>query len=113
MINWWVDWDGEHNRVPTDVTKIINGKDIMQTAIVLGFLFRQLLWAALMLCLWSGAWFGWVDTEPFSAFIIQSASVAAIVIAVAFVLLSIVMPRPYCRFVCPMGTLFKIGQSDK
>lgn len=76
-------------------------------------LFRQLLWAALMLCLWSGAWFGWVDLEPFSAFIIQSASVAAIVIAVAFVLLSIVIPRPYCRFVCPMGTLFKIGQSDK
>ena len=30
---------------------------------------RQVLWAALMLCLWTGVWFDWVDIEPFSAFI--------------------------------------------
>lgn len=33
---------------------------------------RQLLWAVLMVCLWSGAWFGWIDDEPFSAFIVES-----------------------------------------
>ena len=70
---------------------------------------RQVLWAALMLCLWTGVWFDWVDVEPFSAFVFQSAAVASIVIAVVFLLLSTVVARPYCRFVCPMGTLFRIG----
>jgi hypothetical protein len=84
--------------------------------------FRQVLWAALMLCLWTGVWFDWVDAEPFSAFIFESASWAAIAIAVTFALLSTVIMRPYCRFVCPMGTVQdcaegqvrspSIGQSD-
>lgn len=73
-------------------------------------LFRQVLWAVLMLCLWTGVWAEWVDYEPFSAFIFQSASWVVITIAVVFVLLSTVVMRPYCRFVCPMGSLFKISQ---
>lgn len=76
-------------------------------------LLRQWLWAALMLCLWTGLWFDWINYEPFSAFIVQSASWVAIVIAVVFVLLSLVVVRPYCRFVCPMGTLFRIGQTGR
>ena len=70
--------------------------------------FRKVLWAVLMLCLWSGVWFGWVDYEPFSAFIVKSAAWVAIVIGAAFILLSTVVMRPYCRFVCPMGTMFKM-----
>lgn len=73
--------------------------------------FRQILWAALMLCLWTGAWFEWIAYEPFSAFIVQSASWVVIVMAVAFVALSTIVTRPYCRFVCPTGTLFKLSQS--
>lgn len=73
-------------------------------------IFRQALWGALMICLWTGAWAGWVDYEPFSAFIFQSASWVVITIAVTFTLLSTVVMRPYCRFVCPMGTLFKVSQ---
>ncbi len=76
-------------------------------------LFRQVLWAALMLCIWSGVWADWTDYEPFSAFIFQSASWIVIVLAVAFVLLSFVVTRPYCRFVCPMGTLLKLSQTSK
>lgn len=75
--------------------------------------FRQVLWAVLMLCLWTGLWFDWIDYEPFSAFIFESASWIVITIAVTFVLLSTVVARPYCRFVCPTGTLFKIAQSSK
>lgn len=75
--------------------------------------FRQILWALLMLCLWSGMWFDWINYEPFSAFIFQSASWIVIAIAILFVLLSAIIMRPYCRFVCPMGTLFKISQSNK
>ena len=73
-------------------------------------LFRQILWAMLMLCLWTGVWFDWIDYEPFSAFVFQSASWVVISIAIAFAALSAVVARPYCRFVCPTGSLFKYSQ---
>ncbi len=72
-------------------------------------LFRQILWAVLMLCIWSGVWADWTDYEPFSAFIFQSASWVVIALAAVFVLLSLVVTRPYCRFVCPMGSLLKVN----
>ena len=75
--------------------------------------FRQVLWALLMLLVWSGVWSEWMDYEPFAAFLFQSASWAAIVIALVFVALSFVVTRPYCRFVCPMGTLLKLSQNSK
>ena len=71
---------------------------------------RQMLWAVLMLCLWTGAWFDWIDYEPFTAFVFQSASWVVIAIAIAFVALSTLIVRPYCRFVCPTGTLLKYSQ---
>lgn len=76
-------------------------------------IFRQVLWAFLVLLIWSGVWSGWVDYEPFSAFIFQSASWVAIAIATVFVALSFVVARPYCRFVCPTGTLFRLSQTSK
>ena len=76
-------------------------------------IFRQVLWAFLVLLIWSGVWSGWVDNEPFSAFIFQSASWVAIAIATVFVALSFVVARPYCRFVCPTGTLFRLSQTSK
>lgn len=72
--------------------------------------FRQILWAMLMLCLWTGVWFDWIDYEPFSAFVFQSASWVVIAIALAFVALSTIIMRPYCRFVCPTGSLLKYSQ---
>lgn len=76
-------------------------------------LFRRILWALLMLCLWTGVWFEWVDYEPFSAFIVQSASTAVLILAAAFIVLSFFVSRPYCRFVCPLGTLLKISQGTE
>lgn len=73
-------------------------------------MFRQILWAMLMLCLWTGAWFDWIEYEPFSAFVFQSASWVVIAIAIAFVALSTIIMRPYCRFVCPTGSLLKYSQ---
>ena len=66
-----------------------------------------------MFCLWTGVWFDWIDYEPFSAFIFTSASWLVIAIAIGFVLLSTIITRPYCRFVSPTGTLFKLSQSSK
>lgn len=68
---------------------------------------RQMLWALLMLFIWSGVWSAWTDYEPFTAFIFDTASWVAICIAIVFVILSFVVTRPYCRFVCPMGTLLR------
>lgn len=70
--------------------------------------FRKVLWGALMVCLWTGLWFDWVNYEPFSAFMLESASWVVIAIALAFALLSAIVMRPYCRFVCPMGSMFKM-----
>lgn len=76
-------------------------------------LFRNRLWAMLMLLMWSGVFFRWMDYELFTAFLFRQASPVVIGIAVAFILLSCVVQRPYCRFVCPTGSLFRISQNVK
>ncbi len=72
--------------------------------------FRKILWAALMLLLWTDCMTGWMDLELFQAFQFKSASAWIIVAACSFVALSAVIARPYCRFVCPTGSLFKVGE---
>ncbi len=76
-------------------------------------IFRQVLWVLLMLCIWSGVWSDWTDYEPFTAFIFQSTTWVVVVIAATFVVLSFIITRPYCRFVCPMGTLLHLSQNSK
>lgn len=73
--------------------------------------FRKILWAALMLLLWADCLTGWMDLELFQAFQFQSASWGIIVAAAVFILLSAVVARPYCRFVCPTGSLFKRSEN--
>lgn len=75
--------------------------------------FRQALWCVLMVLMLAGLWFEWTDYEFFTAFIFQSASAVVIVLAVVMLVLAIFVPQPYCRFVCPTGTLFKIAQNTK
>lgn len=73
--------------------------------------FRKILWAVLMLLLWADCLTGWMDLELFQAFQFQSASLGIIIAAAIFVLLSAVVARPYCRFVCPTGSLFKRSEN--
>ena len=68
---------------------------------------RNLLWGVLMALLLTGTCTAWIDYELFTAFIYSSASVWVIVLAVLFLGLSVWVPRPYCRFVCPTGALMK------
>lgn len=75
--------------------------------------FRDGLWAVLMLMMWTGVCFSWMDYELFTAFLFRQAPVAVVVIAVAFVLLSCVVNRPYCRFVCPTGCFIRLSQNIK
>lgn len=68
---------------------------------------RNLLWGVLMALLLTGTCTAWIDYELFTAFIYSSASVWVIVLAMLFLVLSVWVPRPYCRFVCPTGALMK------
>ncbi len=73
--------------------------------------FRKILWAVLMLLLWADVMTGWMDLELFQAFQFESASTGIIIAAIIFVALSAVVARPYCRFVCPTGSLFKRAEN--
>ena len=74
---------------------------------------RQLFWSVLMVLMLAGVWFQWMDYEIFTAFIFRSASIVVLLLAGIITVLSVFVPRPYCRFVCPTGTLFKIAQGGK
>ena len=69
--------------------------------------FRNVLWGVLMVLMLTATWTAWIDYELFTAFLYSSASVWVIVLAVLFLVLSVWVPRPYCRFVCPTGTLLR------
>lgn len=73
--------------------------------------FRRILWAVLMFCLWLPVMTEWMDYELFSAFMVESASTAVLVCGGAIAILSFFISRPYCRFICPTGTLMKIEEN--
>lgn len=81
-------------RVPVRLNKALN-------------MFRTVLWAVLLVLLLTGTWAAWIDYELFTAFLYSSASVWVVVLAVLFLVLSVWVPRPYCRYVCPTGTLLR------
>jgi uncharacterized protein with FMN-binding domain len=72
-------------------------------------IFRDLLWSVLMIMSWCGIWLDWMNYELFTAFIFSQASVWVIAVAIAFVILSLFVNRPYCRFVCPTGYLARLA----
>ena len=73
--------------------------------------FRVALWFVLMWLLWTGLWFDWMGLEPFAAFFFTDASAVTLGIAGGFLILSFFIQRPYCRFVCPTGSLFKLSEN--
>lgn len=70
--------------------------------------FRKILWVVLISLLFAGWGAEWIHYEIFTAFIVESASWIVIAIGGAFIILSIFIPRPFCRFVCPTGSLLKM-----
>lgn len=73
--------------------------------------FQECLWFALIFVMIAGIWFEWMSYELFTAFIFRSAVIGVLVAAGIVVLLSFVVQRPYCRFICPTGCLFQITQN--
>lgn len=84
---------------------------IGQTTLMVLTLFRRVLWSVLMLALWLGFWQSWIDYELFTAFIVSAAAPWLMAVAGAFILLSVFVNRPYCRFVCPTGVLLRKAQN--
>lgn len=73
-------------------------------------IFRKVLWCVLMLLLWTDVFVKWMDWELFQAFLFESAPITIIIVTAVMIALSIIVPRPYCRFICPTGTLFRISE---
>lgn len=67
--------------------------------------FRNVLWCLLIFNLWGGLFTSWIDYELFTAFMVNTAPVGVLIAGAVVVVLSLFVPRPYCRFVCPTGTL--------
>ncbi len=60
-----------------------------------------------------GVSFDFASYEAFTVFHPQSAPIAALVIGIVSLLLSIWIPRPWCRFLCPFGELLEILRRKK
>lgn len=73
--------------------------------------FRMILWAVLMLCLWTGLWMSWINYELFTSFMISHAATGILIAGTVLIILSIFIQRPYCRFVCPTGTILRMSQN--
>lgn len=73
--------------------------------------FRRAVWAAIMLSLWCGLAAPWTGWELFGALAWAAVPPLVTALAVAAVALSAFVPRAYCRFLCPTGTLFKTAES--
>lgn len=74
---------------------------------------REKVFATIMLLLFVGVSFDLTNIEPFSAFIYQSAALPVTILALLFLLLSIIIPRPWCRYACPTGHLLNIIRQSK
>lgn len=73
--------------------------------------FRKILWAVLMVCLWLPVLTEWMDYELFSVFMVESASPMILTCGGVIAILSVFINRPYCRFICPTGTLMKMEEN--
>ena len=72
---------------------------------------RRGLWAGIMLSLWCGLAAPWTGWELFGAFAWRAVPPLVAALAVGAVAVSAFVPRAYCRFACPTGTLLKIAES--
>lgn len=68
---------------------------------------REGIFMALLFVMWIGLGFDLINYELFSFFLFNQASEIIIVLGFIFIGLSFVIQRPYCRFVCPTGTILK------
>lgn len=71
---------------------------------------RFFVFIALMFVLWMGLGGFLLDYEPFTAFLVQTATPGVMILAGAFVVCSLFVPRLWCRALCPMGSLLSFSE---
>ncbi len=74
---------------------------------------RYYILITLLFIMWLGVGFDLMNYEIFSAFIFESASNVVLTMAGIFLILSLFIQRPYCRFICPTGALITMSQKTK
>ncbi len=74
---------------------------------------RYYILLALLFMIWLGVGFDLIDYEIFSAFLLSSASTVVLVMASVFLVLSLFVTKPYCRFICPTGAMLTMMQKTK
>lgn len=73
---------------------------------------RIRLWAfaLLMLLLWTGIGGFLLDFEPFTAFMLHTASLSVLVLAAVIVVASMFIPNVWCKSLCPMGMTLNLSE---
>ncbi|MFV0506018.1 MAG: 4Fe-4S binding protein [Bacteroidales bacterium] len=64
---------------------------------------REAIFFALLFMLWLGVYFDLTLLEPFSAFSYKIVGTWTMVFAITFAVISIFIPKAWCRFFCPTG----------
>ncbi|MFI3261330.1 MAG: 4Fe-4S binding protein [Rikenellaceae bacterium] len=95
------------SKIPTPKLKL--GSKINKTLNKL----RYYILMALLFMMWLGTGFELMDYEVFSAFLLGAASTTVLTMAAVFLLLSLFVHKPYCRFVCPTGALLTMMTKTK
>lgn len=89
--------------------KLYKGKiAIAPRVITLFHWVRRVALAAIIVILFTNHDFNASDVEPFTIFMIKSASVSVIIIAVSSLLASVFVFKPWCRLLCPTGELLNL-----
>lgn len=73
-------------------------------------MFRKVLWSIIMALMILVSYFTIMDYEIFSIFLFNYASTPVIILGILFIVLSIFINRPYCKYVCLTGTILKFSE---
>lgn len=69
---------------------------------------RPIILGGIAVILLLGISVDFTNVEPFSAFNYQTASAVVLVMAIFFLLVSLVIPKPWCNYFCPTGQLLEL-----
>ncbi len=70
--------------------------------------FKTILLVLIYAAMVSGLFTDLTVFEPFSAFKFETSALPSLIIAAVFLIISLFVNRPWCRFFCPTGTLINI-----
>lgn len=76
-------------------------------------MFRTALLFAVLIAMIIGIAFSFADFEAFTVFHPSTAPMAALVIGAVSLLAALWIPRPWCRFLCPLGELLETLRREK